>query len=344
MSEIGPQVEYVGLGKPDVGTPGGVLPDMPKPVEQKKTEHPAVGAVKKTITAWWERVGPEGVEKSWVNAHKNILKHIDGEERQKAFEKTAGTWRNIGKIVGWTSTVIDFGVSGFGLVLGISGWRNPKGAVDTTTSLLTWISGRDGDTVRKFTGFFDVPESVKNKGEDAINAYKKQRDTLGGRVVSTIPGIAGGGMLFTGGLSHFGAGLTAKVVELFGVVGAHGSNYVASGNAGEHAKIVGKIVEKSAQYALEHPEEIRKTVRTVEQIRRDRIHDQEMKEMRRKQEAEARLQREYNMWMNAMDPGERSWYEQNHQWPPPMAKFLQERESFMRELRKKEEMAREKIQ
>ncbi|MBI5620564.1 class I SAM-dependent methyltransferase [Candidatus Gottesmanbacteria bacterium] len=97
MGEQGVDVQYVGIGKPDEFKPivGGVGIMEPENKAQDET-HPAVGAVKRMVGAWWERVGPGGVEKSWVSAHKNILSHIKETERYAAFEKTEETWRKVG--------------------------------------------------------------------------------------------------------------------------------------------------------------------------------------------------------------------------------------------------------
>lgn len=322
MEEMRGNEVYVGMGKPDGG----------KPVDREVHEHPAVQAVKKTLGAWWERVGPGGVEKQWVNAHKNILKHIDGEERQKAFEKSAEMWRKTGKFFGIASTVVDFSLSGLGLVVMGRGLKSPIEAEKVVSNAAAALGVAIDSRIP--TGYQRV---VGASAEDDQNPRRK----LVGTLESSVPGVISLGTLAVGGPMHATWGLAARVVELFGTVGVHGQNYVASGKAGEHARAVGGAVNKgvstATKYAAEHPDEIRKTLETVETIRERRVLDKRHQETIRKQEAEAQLQREYTMWMGAMDPSLRSYYEQNHQWPPPMAKFLQERESFMKDLRKQQE-------
>ncbi|MEK7544317.1 MAG: class I SAM-dependent methyltransferase [Patescibacteria group bacterium] len=335
MGEMTGNEVYVGVGKPDGGKP--VEPfdraQDEAPLDKARGEtHPVVGAVKKTVAAWWERVGPGGVEKSWVNAHKNILKHIDGEDRQKAFEKSAEGWRKFGKAFGIASTVVDFSLSGVGLVVMGRGLGNPIGAEKMVTKAAAALGTAIDSSIPTW-----YQRIVGGSTEDPQDPRRK----LFGRLESSVPGMISLGTLAAGGPMHATWGLAARVAEFFGTVGAHGGNYVASGKAAEHARAVGGAVNKgvsaATKYAAEHPDEIRKTLKTVEDIRERRMEDKRNQERIRKQEADAQLQREYTMWMDAMDPSLRSYYEQNHQWPPPMAKFLQERESFMKDLRKQQE-------
>lgn len=327
MTESVGNVEYVGIGKPE-------------PMESAR-EHPAVKAVKGALRSWWERVGPGGVEKSWVNAHKNILKHIDGDGRQQAFARSEQIWRRIGKALGVTSTVLDFGIGGLGLVLLAKGWQKPSYGVRATDALARFAGSRIHSNLEGFYAtLFNVPASIVHQGSGAEANFKTQRGRLVGRAAALVPGAAGIGVLIAGGPAHLASGIGAKVIELFGTVGVHGGNYVASGKASEHAKTVGGALGKGAEaavkYAAEHPGEIRKTMRTVEEIRKDREREGVAQELRRKREAEAQLQREYTMWMDSLDGSLRSYYEQNHQWPPPMADFLKERKAFLMDIQKQQ--------
>lgn len=318
MTETGgSSVEYIAVGKPEAG----------------KEVRPVVGAVQKAVAGWWERVGPGGVEKSWVNAHKNILKHIEGEDRQKAFEKSAEGWRKTGKILGIASTVVDFSIGGLGIVLMGKGLRNlgqTEGLVFRTAKFL-------GSRLKNS----NIPRLYANLYGGLNIEQEKRRIRNVGRLASAVPGAASLGILLGAGPAHMMGGIGAKVIELFGTVGAHGGNYVASGKASEHAKAVGGALGKgatmAAKYAAEHPEEIRKTVRTVDEISRQRERDRELRAHAQKLEAEAQLQREYNMWMDSLDGSLRSYYEQNHQWPPPMADFMKEREGFLKSVAQKDE-------
>ncbi|MEK9143297.1 MAG: hypothetical protein AAB481_01560 [Patescibacteria group bacterium] len=318
----GENVEYIGIGKPEVA----------------KETHPAVKAVKGALAGWWERVGPGGVEKSWVAAHKNILKHIEGEDRKKAFEKSAEGWRRTGKIVGVASTVVDFSIGGLGIVLMGKGLRNlylTEGLVYRTAKFL-------GSRLKNS----NIPILYANLYKDLNDDQEKRRLKNVGRLVSVVPGAASLGILLGAGPAHMMGGIGAKVVELFGTAGAHGGNYVASGKASEHAKAVGGALGKGAEaavkYAAEHPEEIRKTLRTVDDISRQRKLDEEYRAQTQKLEAERQLQREYNMWMDSLDGSLRSYYEQNHQWPPPMADFMKEREGFLKGIAQKEAAKKKK--
>ena len=86
MEHSGEQpVEYIGIGKSE---------------SIEKKSHPVVEKVQQALGRWWERVGPKSVEKSWVAAHGRILNRIDGEERKQAFEKSAETWRKVGRGLG----------------------------------------------------------------------------------------------------------------------------------------------------------------------------------------------------------------------------------------------------
>lgn len=320
MTELGGNVEYVGIGRPEAG----------------KEAHPAVKAVKGALAGWWERVGPGSVEKSWVTAHRNILEHIDGEDRKKAFEKSAEGWRRTGKIVGVASTVVDFSIGGLGIVLMGQGLRNPgraEGLIDSTTRFL----GTRNSQIRSL--YANIYRGLSGPQSD-------QRIRNVGRLVSVVPGAASIGILLAGGPTHIAGGMAAKTAEFFGTVGVEGQNYVASGKAGEHAKAVGGALGKgatiAAKYAAEHPEEIRKTVRTVNDISRQRELDREYRAQTQKLEAERQLQREYNMWMESLDGSLRSYYEQNHQWPPPMADFLKEREGFLKGIAQKEAAGKNK--
>lgn len=315
MTELGGNMEYIGIGKPEAG----------------KEAHPAVKAVKGALTGWWERVGPGSVEKSWVDAHKNILQHIDGEDRQKAFEKSAEGWRRTGKIVGVASTVVDFSIGGLGIVLMGRGLRNPVKVED----LFTRTAGFLGSKVNTL-----IPTWYQKLFEGLADEPLNQRRKVIGRLEAGVPGAASIGILLAGGPTHIAGGMAAKTAEFFGTIGVEGQNYVASGKASEHAKAVGGALGKgatiAAKYAAEHPEEIRKTVRTVDEISRKRERDRELRAQAQKLEAERQLQREYNMWMESLDGSLRSYYEQNHQWPPPMADFLKEREGFLKGIAQKE--------
>lgn len=285
--------------------------------ERKEEMNPAVRIVKGALSSWWERVGPGSVEKSWVAAHRNILKHIDGEERQQAFDQSAETWRRIGKALGYTSTALDFGIGGLGMVLSIRGWRNPRRVEGALYSVLRFV----GSTPRTalIHNFYHglVPRDDSLVGE-ALQQILPRRERVG-RGASVVTGIGSLGVLSGLGPAHALSRLAAGVAGKAGEVGAHTGNYVASGKASEHAKKVGGALGKGATaavtYAAEHPDEIRKTMRTVEEIRKDREQERVLQETSRRQEAQRAFERRYQDWVQGMDPNLKAYYRDSHITP-----------------------------
>lgn len=188
-----------------------------------------------------------------------------------------------------------------------------------------------------------APTGMRGEGDswitDRIALTDQSADRIG-KSIGVSPAVVSLGSLFGSGPGHWLAHLAVNAQENAGKVKAHALNYVDSGKAGEHAKAVGGAFGKgttmAAKYAAEHPEEIRKTVRTVDEISRQRERDRELRAQAQKLEAERQFQREYNMWMDSLDGSFRSYYEQNHQWPPPMADFMKEREGFLKGIAQKE--------
>lgn len=312
MTEAGGHVEFIGVGKPEV----------------VKKEHPVVGAVKKAVAGWWERVGPGSIEHAFVDAHRNILKHIDGEDRQQAFAQSAETWRRVGTWLGYGATAVDFGVGGLGLVLLKTGWQVPDYGLSATNALARFAGRRfGGDVERVYANFFRAPQSIMSQGSDVVTAFEDRRKRFAGRAAALVPGAFGIGVLAAGGPAHLASGVGAKVVELFGIVGVHGQNYVASGKASEHAKAVGGALGKGAEvavkYAAEHPEEIRKTMETVEDMRIRRERERVLQETARRQAAERAFERRYQDWLEGMSPNLKAFYRDSHS-TPSRAEFMKE--------------------
>ncbi|MBI3343177.1 hypothetical protein HY032_03395 [Candidatus Gottesmanbacteria bacterium] len=279
MTEGGTRVEYVGVGKPERG---GEI-------------HPAVRAVKGALAGWWERVGPGSVEKSWVDAHGRILGRIEGEERKQIFARSAQTWRKIGKTLGVASTVVDFSVGGLGIFLSVKGFQQPNEVQAVGIASL-----------------FGLTRFVSFGGGDS---EERRRKTLA-KIVPGIPLVGSLGSLVGTGPAHIVSRLTARAAGLIGQAGAAGGNYVASGKAGEHAKKVGGALEKGAtaavKYAAQHPEEIRKTMETVEDMRRRRERERVLQESARQRAAEAAFDQRYQEWLAGMDPNLKAYYRDSH--------------------------------
>lgn len=342
MTEGATNGEFVGTGMP----------------EQGKEPHPAVKAVKGALAGWWERVGPGSVEDHFIKAHENILATLNADQRKEVFAREAENWRKTGKALGIAATVVDTALLGAGAGLAFIGWKNP----DVGANLYTSFAGKIIDRL--------IPLQRNSIAESALSFMLKPFQASGMRVendqwivdkitltdqsadkigksIGVSPAIVSLGILFGSGPGHWLAHLAVNAQENVGKAKAHALNYVDSGKAGEYAKAVGGALGKGAsaavKYAAEHPEEIRKTVRTVDDISRQRERDRELRAQAQKLEAERQLQREYNMWMDSLDGSLRSYYKQNDQWPPPMADFLKEREGFLRDIAQKEAAKKKKV-
>lgn len=335
MTELGGNMEYIGIGRP----------------EAAKEAHPAVKTVKGALAGWWERVGPGSVEHHLIKAHENILTTLNADQRKEVFAREAENWRKTGKALGIAATVVDTALLGAGAGLAFIGWKNPDVGANLYTSFAGKIIDRliplQGNSIAKSALSFMLKpfEATGMRVEDdswiidRIALTDQSADKIG-KSIGVSPAVVSLGILFGSGPGHWLAHLAVNAQENVGKAKAHALNYVDSGKAGEHAKAVGGALGKgatmAAKYAAEHPEEIRKTVRTVNDISRQRELDREYRAQTQKLEAERQLQREYNMWMESLDGSLRSYYEQNHQWPPPMADFMKEREGFLKGIAQKE--------
>ena len=320
MTEAGGNVEFIGVGKPE-------------PVESTR-EHPAVKAVKGALTSWWERVGPGSVEKSFILAHDRILTRIEGEDRKKAFAKSSEAWRKVGKGVGIAATGLDFGVSGLGLLTFRNANRVPLRTEDFFYKHIIQRFRSPGleelyATVTTPVGLSSsVVTAIINRQRfpDQLSATEKTREQVG-RIIASMPLIGAGGIGVLGGPAHLLSHVAAGAVGLGGEGVAIVGNYVASGKAAEHAKKVGeslgKGTEVAVKYAAEHPEEIRKTMRTVEDIRKDRERERAWQEMSKQRAAEAAFEKRYQGWLAGMDGNLKAFYRDSHITPT--------REEFMKQ-------------
>ncbi len=314
-------VEYIGVGKP----------------ETVKRSHPVVAKARNALGRWWERVGPKSVEKSWVSAHERILKKIDGEERKQVFTQSQEKWRKVGKGLGIASTAIDFSLAGLGVFLSIRGFQRPVGAENRFYNALYFIGTRVRPTAFLHNAYYDIfPRDDSLSGEALSQALNSRARS--GRVVSGLTGLGSIGILF-GGLSHIASRVAARVAGIAGKGVASGGNYVASGKAREHAEIltgaVGSGISSAAKYAVEHPEEVRKTFETVERVRRENeMHRLSVEQARQAKETQ-KLQERYENWLKDMDPGLRAYYEHSGSWPPSIEVMLKERQKPQENLKSK---------
>lgn len=335
MTEQGSPVEFVGIGKPDG------LPTV-EPLDKARDEtHPAVGAVKQAVAGWWERVGPGGVEKQWVSAHKNILANIKETERYAAFDATAETWRKVGKFFGIASTVVDFSVSGVGLVSMGYGLWNPGRITNTLGALVensnnAWLKSQFG----ALSG--EAGSDVLSRAADRTKIL--QRSKMIGRAASLVPGVGAAGIALGVGPAHNTWSLGAKVAEFFGVAVAKAENYVGTGKAAEHAEAVGEVLDKGFKVIAKNPEIVpekyRKTVEIIAEASEKEEQARKAAELQRRIQEKANLQREYQTWKDTMDPGEKSYFDQNG--GATMDDFLKKRTEFQKDQAKQEQKAREK--
>lgn len=339
MTESVGNVEYVGIGKPE-------------PMESAM-EHPAVKAVKGALAGWWERVGPGGVEKSWVNAHKNILANIKETERYAAFERTADTWRKVGKFFGIASTVFDFSLSGLGLVVMGKGLQNPAKLESDVSDINTFLAGKVSPfyahwyerILVKDTPVLDLGNLTDAQSEHLRNNAFAMVNTLND-IGAYALGVGSAGVALGAGPAHITWSLGAKVAEFFGVAAAKAENYVGTGKLAEHAKAVGGVLDKGVKVAAKNPEIIpekyRKSVQIIAEASEKEEQARKSAELQRRIQEKANLQREFQTWKDEMDPGEKSYYTLRGE-EPPMADFMKEREGFLKGIAQKEAAKKKKV-
>jgi len=324
MAETQGNEILVGTGRP-VG-PGEAQP---------RAEHPAVAKVKEAISAWWERTGPGSVEKQWVAAHRNIIPHIKETGKRAAFEATADTWRRVGKALGIASTVVDFSLSGLGLVLMGKGLRNPLHTENTINGLidkskinwLVWLYYRVQMGKHANTQIKNIPSGH----------FDNRLHTLG-VAESLVSGVGAAAIALGAGPAHITWSLAAKVAEFVGVAGAKVEDYIGSGKAEEHARAAGGVLDKGIAVAAKHPdivpEKYRGSLQTIARVRQESAEAKSAEDTRRGIQEKEQLVREQKEWMDTMDPSLRSYYEQSGQWPPPREEFLKHRDGYQKDRKK----------
>lgn len=327
-----PSPVFFAQAKPEHITP-------PKP-EQSKT----VSGVRKAVDKWLERIGPKGVENHFVKAHENVLATLSTDQRKEVFAQEAEKWQKAGRRWGIAATIIDGSLAGLGIGLTVLGLRNPRMALAQAGALPGLLIPRDrqnnyrvwlANTLGKIVPHVD-PSNNEIFREANKNALKKS-----GKFVAITPAIASLGILIGSGPGHWLAHLAAGGMEQIGKMKARTNNYVDSGKAAEHANKVsnalGKAATETAKWAAEHPEEIRKTVETVNRVKRENSEStQKLKEAQQKA-VEAKLEADYKDWI-AHHP-DKVYYEQSGQPIPSKADYIamKEREAAAKQAAREEE-------
>ena len=304
------EVEYIGVGK------------------SEKPNHPLVKGVRTAVENWWMRVGPGSVEKSWVRAHERIMERLDKQERKEAFAMSSNKWKRFGKVMGIAATGVDFGLAGLSIFIGIKGWKQPLKTENSFYSLFRAAGLRVPLIGRAHDFYHDILPRDDSVLEEAFTATHKRRSTMGSVLATGALGSGSLGLV-AGGPAHTATQLAAKAAEFAGRRGANTANYIDSGKAAEHSKTIGKAlakgVDSAAKFAMDHPEEIRKTVVTVDEINRRRAREKELIEREKQEMRQAELNRQYQAWLADMDPSLKSYYKQTDSWPPSIEQMLREK-------------------
>jgi len=276
MTETG-QV-FVGTGKPE----------SPK--------HTIADAVRQSLSSWWDRVGPKRVEDEFIEAHSRVLSAFTTEDRKRIHENQLPKWKQAGKRWGVAATVIDFGLVALGASVSVSGFRNPmarermfsRGVIDMLRNTrLTDPLAKAYDSI--FTVFGDHTQDVAQTIADS-------RATRVGQILSTLPALGSLATFLRGGLGHGIGFAAAGAKEQTATWNAKLANYTDSGAAKEHAAKIGNAARDGLKYVVEHPDEIRKTVETLERQKRDAAEHKQKMAATKEAAARAALEREFTQW------------------------------------------------
>lgn len=318
------------------------MSETPSPVffaEAKPEQSKAVSGVRRAVDKWLERIGPKSVENHFIEAHKNILATLDSNQRKEVFAKEAEKWQKAGKRWGIAATVIDTALIGAGAGLSFIGLRNPQvGAgiyVDIGKALMSRPQNRTTTFLLNLLVFparnipiFDKVELRNGKLID-VGVGVNNNTILGfdklGRTMAIAPALASLGILVGSGPGHWLAHLTAGGKEQIGKMKARTNNYVDSGKAAEHAKAVGgaigKAATETAKYVAEHPDEIRKTVETVNRVKRQNAESAQKIAQTNQKAEEVKLEKEYQDWVDHHP--DKVYYQQSGQPMPSKADYVE---------------------
>lgn len=259
-------------------------------------KHTIADAVRTTLATWWERVGPSRVEKKFIDAHARVRDAFTSDERKALHDKELPKWQAAGKRWGIAATVIDFGVVALGAAVSTTGFRDPnarermfsRGVIDKLrTNRFTDPLARAYDSI--FTVFGDHTR-------DAAQTIADARAKRVGQIISTLPALGSLATLINGGLGHGIGFAAAGVKEQTATWKAKLATYQDSGAAKAHAEKLGAAARDGLKYVVEHPDEIRQTVETIQRQKQNAdIHKRTMQETR-EAAAHAALEREFNQW------------------------------------------------
>lgn|GEM_PF-2907545 len=302
--------------------------------------------MKKAVDSWLERVGPKSVENHFVKAHEKVLATLNSDQRKEVFAKEAEKWRKQGRLLGIAATTIDAMLIGAGAGLSFIGWNKPEIGANLYADLSLNLAFRlaphtDKPFVSPVLQFLLKP--FEAAGIDFTNgsgivdriAMKDDYHTYIGRSVNMAPAMASLGILMGSGPGHWLAHLAAGGKEQFGKMKARTNNYVDSGKAAEHAakvgNAIGKAATETAKYVAEHPDEIRKTVETVNRVKRQNAESAQKLAEAKQKAADIALEKEYQDWVTHHP--DKAYYEQSGQPYPSKADYV--------EMKRKEEAAKQ---
>lgn len=308
-----------------------------------KNESKIVRGLKKSLEKWFDRVGFKNVEDRFVQAHKNILKTLTNEERAKAYELTGEKWKKTGKILGVTAMVVDAGLAGLGIGI-TQNWIDNPNIGRKAVSIL-------GDKTDKRRSPMDLEPSnpsmlralyIKLSDNMFLNGVRpldlltedgsthpqvlaeRNYSSRVGTITALIPGLATLFPIFGVGPAHTMMHLVGMGAEQVGKMKARTNNYVDSGKAAEHAakvgNAIGKAATETAKYVAEHPDEIRKTVETVNRVKRQNAESAQKLAEAKQKAADIALEKEYQDWI-AHHP-DKAYYEQSGQPYPSKADYV----------------------
>jgi len=313
---------------------GSANAEQPKAPKQ---ESAIVRGVRKAVDSWLERIGPKSVEKHFVKAHEKVLETLNSEQRKEVFAKEADKWRKWGKALGVTATVVDSGLSIFGFGLSFFGMSHPEKSAQIYLDIIKRsleLKLNDNPNMtpaavldRINANHFDIPIIQDNTTTAGlINDLQLKDTSLRGIGIKTalMPGIFSTISTFGIGPGHALVHIAASGAEAIGKMKARTHNYVDSGKAAEHAakvgNAIGKAATETAKWAAEHPDEIRKTVETVNRVKRQNVESaQKLKEAQQKA-ADIALEKEYQDWISHHP--DKAYYEQSGHPYPSKAEYV----------------------
>lgn len=308
-------------------TPSPVFYASAKPEQQAATkpEQPkAVSGVRRAVDRWLDRIGPKNIENHFIKAHENVLATLDSDQRKEVFAREAEKWQKAGKRWGIAATVIDSALIGAGAGLSFIGWNKPEiGAnlySDISVGLIQkLLPHQEKPFVSPVISFLLKPFRATGvdftSGTPVVDTIALQEDyhQYIGRTINMAPAVASLGILIGSGPGHWLAHLAAGGKEHVGKMRAKTQNYVDSGKAAEHANKVGnalgKAATETAKYVAEHPDEIRKTVETVNRVKRENAQSAQKIAEAQQKAADIALEKEYQDWV-AHHP-DKAYYEQS---------------------------------